>query len=120
MTSKKSPETIRNEITTILAMWKKNNAIALPDLDFPAYQALVERFQTHDERIQELDLDRDSERVSREEVIAQLSGYHTRLKSLTRGLFGPDSAQMSQVGLVRRSDRKVRHESTLTASSPAT
>jgi hypothetical protein len=107
MATKISPDLIRSEIATFQAMWNKNPDLVLPDLDISGYRELVQQFQNRDSKIKELDMDRDIERVAREDIMITLSGYHTRLRSVTRGVYGPNSAQMNQAGLVRKIDRKV-------------
>lgn len=118
MKTRQSPESIRADIATFLTMWKKNPGLSLPDLDANAYQGLVDEFQQHDGRIKELDMDRDESRIAREEVMTKMAAYHTRLRSITRGLYGPDSAQMNQAGMVRNADRKSRTR-TATATTDA-
>jgi hypothetical protein len=111
MANKKSPDSVRSDISIMLAMWRKNPSLALPDLDLKAYEALVASFQEQDQRVQELEMDATTTRIAREDLMNRLASYHTRLRSATRGMYGPDSAQMSQAGLVRRSDRKSHHDS---------
>lgn len=111
MPNRKSPKVIRDEVTTALAMWSMNPELSLPDMDLAGYQKLVNEFDQSDALIRELGLKTDAARVAREEVGTKLSALYTRLRSATRGLYGPNSTQVSQVGMVRSIERKNRRES---------
>jgi len=120
MPNRKSPKVIRDEVTTALAMWSMNPDLILPDMDLAGYQKLVNEFHQSDALIRELGLKTDAARVAREEVGTKLSSLYTRLRSATRGIYGPNSTQVSQVGMVRSIERKSRRESaSAVAASPA-
>lgn len=112
---------IRIDCEKILSMWNANPSFRLADMDKGQFEALVRQIDQIDTRISDAEAQLIAERLQRQALYSQAADAVTRVRSMARGYFGPDTAQLKQTGHTIRSERRnrLRKAGLDTSASPA-
>jgi len=106
MANKKSYTGIRQDCEKILAMWNANPTFQLADLTRDQFINLVRDIDSQTTTIRASEAQQITARLKRQELHLKASDMVTRVRSMARGYFGPDTAQLKQTGHTIRSERK--------------
>jgi hypothetical protein len=101
------------EVAGLLAAWEKIDAsLKVGDLTLEGAKQKLAEAQTLDRQVADLDLERVAAVNKRDDVFKYLRDATTRVRSMVRAVYGPDSSEYEEVGGTRASERKPRTRKT--------
>lgn len=97
---------IRKDCERILSMWNANPSFQLSDLTKAQFEELVRQLDRYNTLISDAETRLITDRLKRQALFEQAAELNSRVRSMARGFFGPDTAQLKQTGHTIRSERK--------------
>lgn len=97
---------IRKDCERILSMWNANPSFQLSDLNKGQFEELVRQMDRYTTLITDAETRLITDRLKRQELFDQASRLCSRVRSMARGFFGPDTPQLNQTGHTILSERK--------------
>ena len=103
------PTDYLEQMTEILTAWEQVDPnLNVGDITLAQAKDLAAAARAADEKVADLNIQRTAVMDERDDKFADFRDLTTRLRSMVRGVYGPDSTQYAQVGGTRKSDRKPR------------
>lgn len=97
---------IRQNCEKILSFWKENPSFQLADTTYGQFDELVRRIDQYTTSISDAENRQIQDRMSRQRLCEEAAGIVTRVRSMARGFYGPDTIQLKQTGHTILSERK--------------
>lgn len=105
-TTRHTLNSVREDSAKIQSMWKENSSFRLSDVSFDDFSNLLNRIDVCTKRISDFEATLIADRLERNRLLTQANDVCTRVRSMARGFFGPDTTQLKQTGHTIRSERK--------------
>jgi hypothetical protein len=121
MRNRAKSEEIMADALQVSSFWETRPNIKLGELtvkDFTTVKATFERIRQEEVAMENAF---NGKALEREQAGDHLADLISRVRSLVRGMYGPDSKEIQEVGCIRTSDRKrpTRHPNGGAAPTPA-
>ncbi len=103
------PTDYLEQMTEILTAWEQvDPTLKVGDTTLDQAKQIAAAARAADDKVAELNIQRTAAMDERDNKFTDFRDLTTRLRSLVRGAYGPDSTQYAQIGGTRKSDRKPR------------
>jgi hypothetical protein len=101
------PSDFMDQVGAALTAWQQIDPnLQVGDITFTQAQERATAARAASDRVDALNIQRTAAMADRDDRLDGMRDLVTRLRSVVRGNFGPDSAQYAQVGGTRSSERK--------------